>query len=312
MNNKVIVAGSIITDMSVKVKNHPKVGETVIGNELKYSPGGKGANQAVSSARLGADVTMVGMVGRDLFGEMSIKFLKEQGITNFTYSTKTPTGIAVIGVSEETGDNSIIVILGSNNELTEKHIEPVLIKKGDVLVSQFEIRLETVKYFFEKGREYKTINILNPAPALMNPEVQEILNITDILIVNETELSVLSGHLISDISSDNDIREAINKIDYSGIIIVTLGKNGVYAITSDAEEVSVEGVKVNAIDTTGAGDCFVGAIAYKYSISKITNRESLLEAITFANYAAALSVTKEGSGKSTPYYKEVEEFIKLF
>lgn len=309
---RVIVAGSIITDMSVKVKTHPKVGETVIGENVKYSPGGKGANQAVSAARLGAEVVMIGCIGDDAFGLESRDFIENQGIRGYIatcYGMKT--GIAMIQVSEETGNNSIVVIPGANLNLKSEFIHIAItdmgeLKKGDVLVSQFEIPLDTIKAFFAKGRENKTINILNPAPAQLIPD--DIFELVDVLIVNETELEIVSQQQCK---TYDEMLAAVRSIKRKNqIIIVTLGENGCMGYINNIV-VKLPSVKVDVIDTTGAGDCFVGAIAkvistYKLRIDGIMpNSDVLFDALDFATKAASLSVTKEGSGVSMPYSREI-------
>ena len=311
---KVIVAGSIITDMSVKVNEHPKVGETVIGRNLSYSPGGKGANQAVASSKLGSDTVMFGAIGRDSFGEMSIDFLLENGIVNATIFSDKPTGIAMIQVSEKTANNSIVVILGANEDLTPDDLEYNFhtdIEEGDVLVSQFEIPLDTIKAFFEKGREVGTINILNPAPAERIP--LDLLNLVDILIVNETELETISGQEIHD---DVEIVVAIHELQKhlksDPIVIVTLGERGVLGKISEegkTKTVILPGIEVKAIDTTGAGDCFVGAVAMRCAEERIETKEQLREVLNYANNAAACSVTKKGSGIAMPTKEDVDYFM---
>lgn len=298
MENKVIVAGSINMDIVAITKKHPKIGETVFGTDLKYFPGGKGANQAVSSARLGANTTLVGMVGADNFGKELIKFIEEQGVINKIGNTENfPTGTALITVSTETSDNTIVVIPGANFQLTAKDVDKVDINKGDILVCQFEIHMDTIKAFFEKGKKVGTINILNPAPA--KSISKDLLKLINILILNETELEIISGSKI-DIDDENSILNAITKIKIDNLsILVTLGEKGVICYIKD-QIVKIEGKKVKAVDTTGAGDCFVGAIA-----AKLSNNSSLIEALEFANTAAAICVTKQGAGTSMPTLNEV-------
>lgn len=286
-------------DIVALTKNHPKVGETVFGTDLKYFPGGKGANQAVSASKLGGNTTMVGMVGEDAFGEELFKFLNEQGIQNsISFIKDVPTGTALITVSSETSDNTIVVIPGANFKLTEIEIEKVIFSKGDVLVSQFEIPVETIISFFKKGRENGTINILNPAPSKKISD--ELYELVDILILNESELELISNSVV-DTTNDDSISKAVNKIKgFEKTIIVTLGEKGALGFIHD-KIVKIEGRKVKAIDTTGAGDCFVGAIA-----AKISAEGSLADAMEFANLAASICVTRQGAGPSMPSLIEVE------
>ena len=311
--NKVIVAGSIIMDMAVQVERHPAVGETIIGNNLKYGPGGKGANQAVSASRLGAEVTMIGMVGDDPNGNEILNFLQDNNITcEIEYDRTTSTGVAFIVVDKNTGNNNIVVVLGANESLEERHVENIVYRKNDVLVSQFEIPLKVVKRFFHKGRYANGINILNPAPAQEIP--QDILDLIDILIVNETELEIVSGFHINKNTTNKlgAIEYAVNLLNYKGIVIVTMGEDGAYGFMDKKWSiyrtmVKVPSVKVNAIDTTGAGDCFVGAIAAKSAEKKINDITDLREAIEFANLAASISVTRLGSAPSLPCLEEVND-----
>jgi ribokinase len=295
---KVIVAGSINMDIVALTENHPKVGETVFGSDLKYFPGGKGANQAVSASKLGGKTTMVGMVGSDGFGKELVKFLEEKGIKNqIGIKPGIPTGTALITVSTVTSNNTIVVVPGANFHLTEKEVEKIEIAKGDILVCQFEIPIDTIKAFFKKGKEVGTINILNPAPAKLISK--ELLALVDILILNETELEILSESKI-DIRDENSISNAVYKIIHGKqSIIVTLGEKGAIGFIKETI-VKVEGKKVKAVDTTGAGDCFVGAIA-----AKLSNDSSLTDAIEFANVASSICVTRQGAGPSMPTLNEV-------
>lgn len=305
--SKVIVAGSIITDMSVSVEEHPKVGETVIGDNLTYSPGGKGANQAVSAARLGAKTVMIGKVGFDDFGKMCNTFIHDQGIYLSVNYSQMATGIAMIMVNTS-GDNSIVVNIGANADLKIEDLEDkdVTYEKGDVLVSQFEIPLETVEAFFKKGKEAECINVLNPAPAIDIPK--SIMDLVDVLIVNETELESISKYSINKNALVDNTITAMNRISNimrkNSIIITTLGDKGLIAMRN-RYVIPVMPIKVNAIDTTGAGDCFVGAFSSFISSNDISSDKDLKEALKFANKAASLSVQKKGSGISMPYLKDI-------
>lgn len=304
---KVIVAGSVITDMSVIVNRHPLVGETVFGNNITLSPGGKGANQAVSAARLGADTTMICKVANDDNGQRSLSFMKEEGIHIKRYGTsQKDTGVALITVSELTGNNSIVVVLGANEDLSTKDIDEVKIEEGDILVAQFETPIETTKYFFTKGREVGTINILNPAPA--DYVDKELMDLVDVLIMNETELSIVSDYPIQSPNLyDESTQLALHKLvaEYGDkVYIATLGDKGVISLCNK-KFIRVASNKVKAIDTTGAGDCFVGAFAAFLS----ENKNNLEEALRFANKAASISVTKKGSGISMPYKAELKNCV---
>lgn len=301
--SNVIVAGSINMDIVAVTERHPKVGETVFGTDLKYFPGGKGANQAVSSSKLGGTTTMVGMVGSDAFGKELTSFLEGQGIINRISETPNfPTGTALITVATTTSNNTIVVVPGANFQLTNRQIEDIYISKGDILVCQFEIPTSTIEAFFKKGRKAGTINMLNPAPA--KPISKDLLALVDILILNETELEILSESNI-DIEDESSISSAVMKIKNSKqSVIVTLGEKGALGFIDDLI-VKVEGKKVKAVDTTGAGDCFVGAIA-----AKISNGSTLIDAIEFANIAASICVTRQGAGPSIPTFEEVNSIYQ--
>jgi len=296
--NKVIIAGSINMDIVALTKRHPKIGETVFGADLKYFPGGKGANQAVASAKLGAKTILMGKVGNDAFGEQLLAFLKEQKVDiQIFVEENVPTGTAVITVAEETSDNTIVVIPGANFKLTKKDIENINIEKGDILVSQFEIPIETIVAFLKKGKEIGTTNIFNPAPA--RAMSGELLNLIDVLILNETELSFISG-IPLDIKDEKSILIAVTKLQNDKMkVVVTLGDKGVIAF-NNGEVIKIEGRKVETVDTAGAGDCFVGAFVASLSESK-----SFTESLKFANIAASISVTRAGAGTSAPSLDEV-------
>ncbi len=310
MKKDVIVCGSIITDMSVKVKKHPKVGETVIGENLTYSPGGKGANQAVSASRLGAFTTMIGAIGNDAFGKMSQDFLdKEDIVTIFKKDTEFSTGAAMIVVNEN-GDNNIVVNLGANENLDEYFVLSYEFNNS-ILVSQFEIPIELIIAFFERSKSNNNINIFNPAP-YNDYFPDELMKLIDVLILNESEFKSMFGFGFTE-NSDLKFETQLNIIEthikkYNQIMILTLGEKGCVGFINDVI-VKISGYKVNAIDTTGAGDCFVGAIAAYLSEHEINNNIDLRNAMEFANKAASLSVQKCGSGISMPYFKDIQNEI---
>ncbi len=287
-------------DIVATTKYHPKNGETVFGSNLKYFPGGKGANQAIASSKLGAKTVMIGKVGDDPFGTQLVDFLKQQNVeTSILIEKDTSTGIALITVAEENSDNTIVVISGANFLLTEKDIENIEFEKGDVLISQFEIPTKTIEAFFARGKKIGTINIFNPAPA--QSISTNLLSLIDILVLNETELSFISGVTIN-ASDEESILQAIQKLNNSHInVVITLGEKGVLAFHGN-ERIRILGKKVQAVDSTGAGDCFVGALA-----ASILSGKSFSDSLTFANFAASISVTKEGAGSSMPTLEEVEK-----
>ena len=291
---RVYVAGSINMDVVATADRHPKVGETVAGQQVLYFPGGKGANQAVAAARLGARTTLIGRLGKDSFGAELKAFLGGQGI-DLGYLQETAqahTGTAIITVAA--ADNTIVVIPGSNALVSADDVSVVPLVKGDVAVSQFEIPLPTIAAFFRRARAAEATTLLNPAPA--QKFGRELLELVDILVLNETELGFLAGTELSD--SD----EAVRIIDVARqlqahadqTICVTLGKRGVLALAGQ-EEFPVPGRVVKAVDTTGAGDCFVGALA-----AQLADEVPLRTALAFANAAASISVQRMGAGPSMP------------
>lgn len=296
---RVFVAGSINMDVVATADRHPRVGETVAGRQVLYFPGGKGANQAVAASRLGAKTTLIGRLGQDSFGAELRTFLAAQGIDpgSIKETPETHTGTAIITVAAS--DNTIVVIPGSNALVSAGDVASVPLAKGDVAVSQFEIPLPTIAAFFQRARAAGATTLLNPAPAQkMSPEL---LALADILVLNETELGFLASSELTDDDETAKIIAVARKLQARAdqTICVTLGKRGVLALAG-SEEFAVQGHAVKAVDTTGAGDCFVGALA-----SQLANGVALRAAFAFANAAASISVQRMGAGPSMPTAAEV-------
>jgi ribokinase len=296
---RVFVAGSINMDVVATADRHPRVGETVAGKQVLYFPGGKGANQAVAASRLGARTTLIGRLGTDSFGAELRTFLTAQGIDpgSIKETPETHTGTAIITVAAS--DNTIVVIPGSNALVSADDVAEVPLAKGDVAVSQFEIPLPTIAAFFQRARSAEATTLLNPAPAQkMSPEL---LALVDILVLNETELGFLAGAELYDHDEAAKIIAVARKLQarQDQTICVTLGKRGVLALAA-TEEFAVPGRAVKAVDTTGAGDCFVGALA-----SQLADGVPLRAALAFANAAASISVQRMGAGPSMPTAAEV-------
>lgn len=295
----IIVAGSINMDIVTRMGRLPRPGETVLGNELNYIPGGKGSNQAVAASRLGENVYLVGKVGNDVFGQSLTDFLsKEQLKLDFLFRSNThPTGVALITVDDRS-ENTIVVISGSNFQLEEKDVEQVSLNEDDVVVSVFEIPQTTIKYLFQRARDAKAKTILTPAPAAKF--IDGLLKNVDYMIVNETELAFFSGQ--AQVSDDIDIvTQSAKQIRHHAeqTIIVTLGAKGIVCINQD-EVFRINGIAVDAVDTTGAGDCFAGAFAVAISESM-----TLKDALVFANTAASISVQHLGAATSMPLRDKV-------
>jgi ribokinase len=296
---RVFVAGSINMDVVATADRHPRIGETVAGKAVLYFPGGKGANQAVSAAKLGAPATLIGRVGTDAFGHELRTFLAAQGIDlSFVKDTaETHTGTAVITLAN--ADNTIVVVPGANGLVSAEDVGAPVLVKGDIAVSQFEIPLATVSAFFKRARAAGATTILNPAPAIeFGPEM---FDLVDILILNETELGFLTRTELRDTDDPARFVEAARVLPakQDRIICVTLGKRGVLGLIEGRPSV-IAGRAVEAIDTTGAGDCFVGAVA-----AQLAKGKSIEDALGYANAAASICVQRMGAAPSMPTAAEV-------
>jgi ribokinase len=296
---RVVVAGSINMDVVATAERHPHIGETVAGKAVLYFPGGKGANQAVSAAKLGAPTTLIGRLGKDAFGAELRTFLAAQGIDlSLVNNTEAHTGTAIITVAN--ADNTIVVIPGANAMVSADDVAAPVLSRGDVAVSQFEIPLPTITAFFTRARAAGVTTILNPAPAKQfGPEL---LDLVDILILNETELGFLTGTELRDSDEPARFVEAARRMpdNPDRMVCVTLGKRGVLALIED-QPLLVPGRAVKAVDTTGAGDCFVGALA-----AQLAHGRMIRDALDYANTAASICVQRMGAGPSMPTAAEVE------
>lgn len=300
---RVVVAGSINMDVVATAERHPKVGETVAGKEVLYFPGGKGANQAVAAAKLGAATTLIGRLGADAFGQELRAFLTAQGVdlSFVRESAGAHSGTAIITLAD--ADNTIVVVPGANGLVSADDVAAVELARGDVAVSQFEIPLATIATFFKRAGAAGATTILNPAPARTIDG--ELLGFVDILVLNETELGLLAGMQLSDTDDTARFVDAARSLRTSSeqIICVTLGKRGVLAL-AHGEPVMVPGREVTAIDTTGAGDCFVGALA-----ARLADGAMLRDALGYANAAASICVQRMGAAPSMPTAAEVAAII---
>jgi len=301
--NKILVVGSLNMDVVVKVESLPKAGETVLANSLNYIPGGKGANQACAAGRLGGSVTMVGAVGEDGFAESILKSLKDAGVDVCGVTrTKVPTGIALIPV-DSSGENSIIVAAGANTQCDFGCIERCkpLIEATQLLLAQMEIPYDAVYHAIEAASALGKVVILNPAPTPKSiPD--EIYACLDYITPNETELESLSGMRTSNMREIADAAEVLLKHGAKRVL-VTCGAAGALLVTPDGSEHFPAPV-VNAVDSTGAGDCFNAAFAVALMEGKDDS-----QAVRFACRAAALSVTRLGAQYSMPNREEAEAFV---
>lgn len=300
---KIIVIGSINMDIVAQVEKHPRPGETVRSKDFKYIPGGKGANQAIAASRLGGKVSIIGKVGKDSFGEELVRFLKSEnlGTDLVSFTDAASTGAAFVAV-DAGSENMICVSGGANNKLTVEEIETLPVARGDFVGATLETPTKVTEQFFKIAKEIGAITILNAAPAVLAAE--KVFPFVDYLIVNETELSVFARE--AEISKTiEDAKSLLEKLVRANncAAIATLGEKG--AVGFDGSEYFVvQGHKMSAVDTTAAGDCFVGAF-----ITALSEGHALGDAMHFANAAAALSVQRLGASSSLPYRNEVNDFL---
>lgn len=301
---KILVIGSLNMDLVVNVAHTPAVGETILTDRMSLIPGGKGANQACAAGRLGADITMLGAVGDDTYGDILIESLKKSGVnvSGIIRRKGENTGIALITVNSA-GDNSIVVVSGANATLScediDRHRE--LLQEADIILFQMEIPAATVRYAAKMAKSLGKTVILDPAPVPENfPD--ELYRYVDVLKPNETELHMLTK---TD-RIETRLPEAVGFLKAKGIknVLVTLGENGVYLDAEDTGVSKIPALKVEAVDTTAAGDSFTAAMAVILSQGK-----SLKEAAVFANQVSAIVVTRKGAQSSIPFLDEVTEYL---
>ena len=306
--NKICVLGSMNMDLVLKVKDMPKVGETILSKSFQKIAGGKGANQAVAAKRSGAEVFMISKIGKDENGrELRDKLVEDNIDVKYVFEDRIePTGMALIMVNDN-GNNSIIVNAGSNMTLTKEEIHSAesLIKESDIIISQFETPEDITIEAFKMAKENGKVTILNPAPAKKIKD--ELLNYTDIIVPNETEAELLTGIEIKDIE---DAKKAGEIFLGKGVkfTIITLGEKGAALIGKDFCEI-VPAYRVNAIDTTAAGDSFIGGLSSKLD-TKNLEKETLISSIRFGNKVSSIAVQRKGAQTSIPYLKEVLEIYK--
>jgi ribokinase len=300
MPAKIVIVGSFNTDLTTYMERMPRAGETVNGQRFVTGPGGKGSNQAVAAARLDADVTFVGRVGRDVFAGIALNTWKQEGV-NFDFVVQDPdhaTGVAPIFV-DNTGENMIVVALGANLAIVKADVDAAAdtIGQADILVTQLEINYDMVDYALRMAKSRNIRTILNPAPA--GELAPETLALADFLTPNETELEVLSG--MPNAKPEDAARSLLMTNEQT--IIVTLGAQGAMYVQYDRVG-QIPGFEVNVVDTTGAGDAFNAGLTVALAENK-----SLEDAIRFANATAALCVTKPGTAPSMPRRWEVEQLL---
>lgn len=299
-NKRITVVGSTNTDMVIKTTKLPKPGETILGGDFLMNPGGKGANQAVAAARLNGEVILIAKTGADVFGSQAKKIFQAENLnTDYLFSDPDcPSGIALITV-DGNAENCIVVAPGANARLLRADIdrarEAVLI--SEIILMQLEIPLDTVIYTTEIAFKSGKKVILNPAPAQQLPD--ELLKMLYMITPNETEAELLTGIQITDpFSAETAARMLLEKGVH--VVVITLGDKGALLVTKTGADL-IPSCIVTAVDTTAAGDCFNGALAVA-----IAEGATLKDAVTFANAAAAVSVTRMGAQASAPYRNEID------
>lgn len=296
---QVVVVGSLNMDLVATTARHPMPGETLSGQQFAQIAGGKGANQAVAAARLGASVAMVGCVGDDAYGAALVNGLAREGIAHDGVGTdaELPTGVALI-VVDDAGQNSIVVIPGSNAAVTPAYVDQFesTIAGADVLVCQLETPLDSVKQALQHARHHGCATVLNVAPAQALPA--DIISLVDWLVVNEFEAEIMTGTPVRGV---DDARLAARQLLDKGCgrVVITLGEHGVLlAEPGGAEHYPAR--RVTAVDTTGAGDTFIGGF-----VASLANGASHGDAVRFGQAAAAIAVTRAGAQTSIPSAAEV-------
>jgi len=304
----ILVVGSLNTDLVVQAPHFPLPGETISGGDLQVIPGGKGANQAVAAARLGANVSMLGRVGKDNFGDFLLDNLKSNNVdSQFVQRDDSSTGTAII-VVDENGQNSIVLSAGANGKVSSADVGHASFSSFSLLLLQLEIPTPTVYRAAQRARENGLRVILNPAPAKSLPD--ELIALADFLIPNETELSLLTGMDVKDIPSTEQAARVLLKRGVKHVI-VTLGSKGALIVDEEMSprrhgdaSTHVDTFKVNVVDTTAAGDAFIGGFA-----TALLENKSLEESVCYGCACGALATTKFGAQPSLPTKEEVEFLV---
>ena len=302
MTARVCVVGSSNLDLTFRMPRLPQPGETLAGQSFQLGFGGKGANQAVMAARLGARVTMITRIGRDVFGEQTVHNFQQHGIdtTHVLRDEERPTGTAAILV-EPGGQNCILLVAGANAALTPADVRAAAeaIRECGILLCQLEVPLETTQEAFCIARAAGVRTILNPAPAAPLPD--DLLRLTDLCIPNETEAEQLTGQRVTTLEEARRAAEQLRRRG-AGTVLVTLGAGGVLVMDESGEHIPA--VPVRAVDASGAGDVFIGSLAVF-----LLEGLALGQAVQRANRAAALSVTRPGTQASFPTRTEIESYL---
>ena len=298
--SEITVLGIFVADISFSGPKIPSIGETILGKKYNVGPGGKGCNQAIAIARLGGNINFISKIGKDEYGELALKTLEKNKISteNIIQDSSQQTGVAGILVDQNTGKNAINVIVGAPNSLTINEIEKKinLIKNSKIFLTQLEVPKDVTLHCLKTAKEHGCLTILNPAPA--SEITKEFYNYIDYFTPNESEAEFYTGIKIT---NEKEAKQATGKLINLGIkkIIITLGEKGLF-YSDGKEEIYLKASNVKAIDTTGAGDAFNGALAYSLSVNK-----TISESLNFANKVAGLSTLKMGAGDAMPFLKDL-------
>jgi ribokinase len=301
--NNILVVGSMNADLVVRSPRFPKPGETISGEDLQIIPGGKGANQAVAAARQGASVLMVGRVGNDSFGPELINNLQRNNvdISHVQTDSQSATGTATI-IVDANGQNSIVLSPGGNGKVSPADVDSVSFSDHQLLLLQLEIPIETVLAAARRAKESGLRVVLNPAPGRPLPE--ELISLSDFIVPNEPELSMLTDQPVNDIASAEKAAKIVLERGAQNVI-VTLGANGALIVNKEMTR-HIPSFPVEVVDTTAAGDAFIGGFA-----SAVLLNKSLEEAVRYGCACGALATTKFGAQPSLPTKEEVERFMSL-
>lgn len=298
----ILVIGSLNADLVVRAPRFPQPGETISGDDLHTIPGGKGANQAVAAARQGASVAMLGRVGTDGFGDFLLNNLKQNQVdVSNVQRDNASTGTAII-VVDANGQNSIVLSAGANGNVSSADVDHASSLTPGLILLQLEIPTPTVLHAAQFAKANGARVILNPAPAKPLPD--DLIRLADFIIPNETELSLLTGLEVKDSASAEAAAKALLKRGAENVI-VTLGSKGAL-IVSDDRVMQVDAYQIDVVDTTAAGDAFIGGFA-----SSLLHGLELKDAVRYANACGALAATKFGAQPSLPTKNEVETFMSL-
>ena len=298
--SNISVLGIFVADISFSGSKIPAIGETILGDKYNVGPGGKGCNQAIAIARLGAKVNFISKIGKDSYGELALNTLIKNNINtkSIIQNEDLQTGVAGILVDKNSGKNAINVIVGAPSTLKvfeiNKHIN--IIKNSKIFLTQLEVPKDVTLHCLKTAKQNGCLTILNPAPA--SEITGEFFNNIDYFTPNETEAEFYTGIKIS---NEKDAKQAADKLINLGIkkVIITLGEKGLF-YSDGKEEIHLKAISVKAIDTTGAGDAFNGGLAFG-----LFKEKPIKECLEFANKVAGLSTTKLGAGDSMPFLKDI-------